>query len=105
MIRMIDRYGVQTSTDFRARFQNKFWNMKLILWIALVALSFFIPNAFFIFVANYIFFPFATLFILIQIVILIDFAYTVSEYILGLWEETDDRRYLGLLLGITGKTQ
>ena len=45
--------------------------------------------------------PGATLFILIQVVLLIDFAYSVSETLLGWWEETDDRRYIGILLFLT----
>ena len=55
--------------------------------------------------------PGAFLFILVQVILLIDFAYTVSENLLGafsfdsrslaLWEETDDKRYLGILIAIS----
>ncbi len=45
--------------------------------------------------------PGATIFILIQVVLLIDFAYSVSETLLGWWEDTEDRRYIGLLLFLT----
>ena len=34
-------------------------------------------------------------------ILLIDFAYNVSENLLGLWENTEDKRYLYILLGIT----
>lgn len=34
-------------------------------------------------------------------ILLIDFAYQVSETLLGWWEDTDDKRYLGLLLLLT----
>jgi hypothetical protein len=45
--------------------------------------------------------PGAALFILIQVILLIDFAYSISETLLAWWEESDDRRYLGILLGLT----
>ncbi len=40
-------------------------------------------------------FPGATIFILIQVILLIDFAYTTSEALLGWWEDTEDKTYLG----------
>lgn len=52
--------------------------------------------------SRYINMPGATIFILIQVVLLIDFAYSVSETLLGWWEDTEDRRYIGLLLFLTG---
>jgi hypothetical protein len=40
--------------------------------------------------------------LLIQVILLIDFAYSISESLLGWWEDSDDRRYLGLLITLTG---
>jgi hypothetical protein len=40
-------------------------------------------------------------FILIQIVILIDFSYNVTESLIESWETNDDKRYLVALLLIT----
>ncbi|KAJ3332364.1 hypothetical protein HDU76_000465 [Blyttiomyces sp. JEL0837] len=45
--------------------------------------------------------PGAVFFILIQIILLIDFAYTFSEMLLEWWETTDDKKYLALLLTLT----
>ena len=42
-----------------------------------------------------------TIFIIIQVILLIDFAYSISETLLGWWEETEDRRYIGILLFLT----
>jgi hypothetical protein len=51
--------------------------------------------------AKFVNMPGAALFILIQVVLLIDFAFTVSENLLALWEDTEDKRYLGILVTIT----
>ncbi|KAJ3142239.1 hypothetical protein HDU90_004512 [Geranomyces variabilis] len=94
-------YDVRSSRDFRSSIQNGYWAWKLLAWAGLVVLNFFIPNEVFMFVGRWIDMPGAFLFILIQIVLLIDFAHTFSETLLELWEENEDRRYLGLLLVVT----
>ncbi len=75
--------------------------VKWLGWVALIVLTFFIPNAFIMGWSRFINVPGATIFILIQVILLIDFAYSVSETLLGWWEDTDDRRYIGLLLFLT----
>ena len=94
-------YNVTNTKDPRAKLQNGMWIIKLITWILLVAASFFIPNQFFIYFARFIDLPGAVLFILIQMVLLIDFVHTVSEGLLSLWEETGERVYIGLLIVLT----
>ncbi|TPX60509.1 hypothetical protein PhCBS80983_g01692 [Powellomyces hirtus] len=94
-------YDVRSSKDARSGLQNGFWAWKILAWAGLVVLNFFIPNEFFMFIGRYLFMPGAFLFILIQIVLLIDFAHTFSETLLEYWEENEDKRYLGLLLVIT----
>ena len=76
-------YGIESSKDWRSSIQNGFWGPKLFLWYGIGALSFFIPNEFFMGYGIYVNMPGAFLFILIQVVLLIDFAYTVSENLLG----------------------
>lgn len=76
-------YNVKSSRDFRSAIQNGFWAWKLLAWAGLVVLNFFIPNEFFMAIGKYIDMPGAFIFILIQIVLLIDFAYTLSETLLG----------------------
>ncbi|KAJ3163030.1 hypothetical protein HDU86_002199 [Geranomyces michiganensis] len=76
-------YDVRSSRDFRSSIQNGYWAWKLLAWTGLVILNFFIPNEVFMFVGRWIDMPGAFLFILIQIVLLIDFAHTFSEKLLG----------------------
>jgi hypothetical protein len=75
--------GVENSRDKRSDLQNGYWSVKLIVWYGIGALSFMIPNDFFIGWSKYVNIPGAFLFVLIQVVLLIDFAYTVSENLLG----------------------
>ena len=63
--------------------QNGFWGFKVIFWLGLVIAAFFIPNEFFVGWRAYIDIPGAAIFILIQIILLIDFAYTTSESLVG----------------------
>ncbi|KAJ3018046.1 hypothetical protein HKX48_003199 [Thoreauomyces humboldtii] len=94
-------YDVKSSKDFRSAIQNGYWAWKLLAWAGLVVLGFFIPNEAFMFIGHYIDMPGAFLFILVQIVLLVDFAHTFSETLLEKWEEYEDKRFLGLLLVIT----
>ncbi|KAJ3193833.1 hypothetical protein HK101_004002 [Irineochytrium annulatum] len=89
-------YNVSSSRDWRSSIQNGYWFFKFLAWAGLVVLSFFIPNPFFIGWGLWIDLPAAVLFILIQIVLLIDFSYTFKQ-----WEETEDKKYLAFLLLIT----
>ena len=66
-----------------------------------MALCVLLPNEFVAGWSKFINMPGAAIFILIQVILLIDFAYSISETLLAWWEETDDRRYLGILLGLT----
>jgi len=71
------------------------------LWIILIIVSFFIPNQFFIFWGNYIALIGATLFILVGLVLLVDFAHTWSEHCVEKWEESDNDKWKYLLIGST----
>ncbi|KAJ3107967.1 hypothetical protein HDU97_002547 [Phlyctochytrium planicorne] len=94
-------YGVSSSKEWRSSLQNGYWFWKCLLWAGLVVLAFFIPNPFFIGWGLYINIPLAVLFILIQIILLIDFSYSFSESLLEKWEQTEDKTYLGFLLALT----
>lgn len=75
--------NTRSSKDWRGSVQNGFWGFKLIIWLGLVIAAFFIPNEFFIGWRTYIDMPGAAVFVLIQIILLIDFAYTTSERLVG----------------------
>ncbi|KAJ3291630.1 hypothetical protein HK104_005910 [Borealophlyctis nickersoniae] len=94
-------YNVQSSRDFRSSIQNGFWAWKILAWAGFVVMAFFIPNEFFMGWGKYIDMPGAGLFVLIQIVLLIDFAYTFSESLLERWEDTEDKKYLAFLVTLT----
>jgi hypothetical protein len=96
-------YGVKSSAEWRAKIQNGYWAIKWFAWLGIIVLSFFIPNSFIMGWGHYVNMPGATIFILIQVILLIDFAYQVSEALLGWWEDTDDRRYLGTKNLINGR--
>ncbi|CAI2175354.1 15693_t:CDS:2 [Funneliformis geosporum] len=92
--------GVYDTRDKRASIQNGWWGPKILLWITFVIISFFIPNGFFIFWGNYIALIGATLFILVGLVLLVDFAHTWSERCIENWENNDDR-WKYILIGST----
>jgi serine incorporator 1/3 len=73
-----------------------------LLWIVLVVISFFIPNGFFIFWGNYISMMGATIFILLGLVLLVDFAHSWSETCLENWENTGSQLWQWILIGSTG---
>ncbi|KAJ3323952.1 hypothetical protein HDV06_000928 [Boothiomyces sp. JEL0866] len=102
LLMCIGMYGVKSSQDWRSGIQNGYWAFKWLAWAGLIVLAFFLPNGFIMGWGHYINMPGATVFILIQLILLIDFAYSISETLLAWWEESDDQRYLGLLLALTG---
>ncbi|KAF8666807.1 TMS membrane protein tumor differentially expressed protein [Rhizoctonia solani] len=71
--------GVKDTRDKRAAIQNGWWGPKALLWLVLIGVSFAIPNPFFIFWGNYISLIGATLFIILGLVLLVDFAHSWSE--------------------------
>jgi serine incorporator 1/3 len=71
------------------------------LWIALVVVSFFIPNGFFMFWGNYIALIGATIFILLGLVLLVDFAHSWTETCLENWENSNSSFWQWVLIGST----
>lgn len=93
--------GVNSSKNPRAKIQNGFWGPKIIAWLALIVVSFLIPEKFFMFWGNYIALAGATLFLLLGLVLLVDVAHTWAEYCLKQIEDTDSRAWRGILIGST----
>jgi hypothetical protein len=71
------------------------------LWILLVVVSFFIPNGFFMFWGNYVALIGATIFILLGLVLLVDFAHSWTETCLENWENSDSSFWQWMLIGST----
>lgn len=93
--------GVQSSKNPRAHIQNGFWGPKIIAWLALIVVSFLIPESFFFVWGKYISFAGATLFLLLGLILLVDLAHTWAEYCLAQIEDTDSRVWRGVLIGST----
>eukprot|EP00127_Corallochytrium_limacisporum_P005476 Clim_evm24s206 gene=Clim_evmTU24s206 len=93
--------GVTTSRDPRAGFQNGFWLFKIIGVAGFAVLSFFIPNWFFMTVYGYLALVGSFLFIILQLILLVDFAHTWSEYWVDMMEESESQGWFWLLLGTT----
>eukprot|EP01128_Nolandella_sp_AFSM9_P006945 TRINITY_DN3682_c0_g1_i1.p1 TRINITY_DN3682_c0_g1~~TRINITY_DN3682_c0_g1_i1.p1 ORF type:complete len:495 (-),score=108.13 TRINITY_DN3682_c0_g1_i1:52-1515(-) len=92
--------GVKSTKDMRHSIQHSWWSIKVLVLCALIVVSFFIPNV--------VFSPFAWvaligagLFVLIQVVLLVDFAHTVNEKLLGWYQESQSKFYVVLLVGAT----
>lgn len=94
-------YDVSSSKDVRAPIQNGFWLIKLVAWAGLIAVSFFLPNEVVSGWSRYVALWMAGLFILLQIVLLIDFAYSLSNALLAKYEQEEERVWLSILVGGT----
>ncbi|KAH7384890.1 membrane protein-like protein TMS1 [Cadophora sp. MPI-SDFR-AT-0126] len=93
--------GVNSSKNPRAAIQNGFWGPKIIAWLALIVVSFLIPDGFFMVWGNYISFAAATAFILLGLILLVDLAHSWAEYCLEQIEAKDSRAWRGILIGST----
>ena len=90
---MILMVRVRSSRDPRAAIQNGFWGFKALIMIGLVVAAFFIPSAPFVQVW-YVFGLIAGLvFILIQLVLYINFAFNTNEKWVENMEDAQDERY------------
>lgn len=93
--------GVNSSKNPRAGIQNGFWGPKIIAWLALIVVSFLIPDGFFMIWGNYISFTAATLFLLLGLILLVDLAHTWAEYCLDQIEAQESNVWRGVLIGST----
>lgn len=94
--------GVQSSKDGRAKIQNGFWGPKIIAWLALVVLTFLIPDGFFITWGNYVALVGAMLFLLLGLILLVDLAHTWAEHCLERIDATESKVWQFMLVGSTG---
>jgi len=86
---------------FRLSFENGWWLLKLILYAGLLVIAFVIPNNFYL-VFGRIESVLAGFFILIQLFLLVDWAYTLSNTLVGRVEDNNDKKWLVLLFLIAG---
>lgn len=93
--------GVHSSRNPRAGIQNGFWGIKIIAWLGLVVLTFFIPEKFFVIWGNYFAIIGSFVFILIGLVLLVDFAHSWAETCIEHVEEEDSSVWKSILVGST----
>eukprot|EP00795_Rhopilema_esculentum_P008776 gene8776-14805_t len=102
LIMAVVTFKVKSSKDPRAAFQNGFWLIKLLLLVGLVVAAFFIPKGKFSETWMYIGMVGGFLFIVLQLVMLVDFAYSWSESWVEKYEETGKKIWLAGLISSTG---
>eukprot|EP00092_Neocalanus_flemingeri_P009947 GFUD01010725.1.p1 GENE.GFUD01010725.1~~GFUD01010725.1.p1 ORF type:complete len:483 (-),score=152.88 GFUD01010725.1:247-1695(-) len=94
--------NVKTSNDPRAGIQNGFWGIKYLIIIGGMIGAFWIPDGSFGDVWMYFGLVGGFLFILIQLVLIIDFAHSWAEAWYGNYQEGDSKGWLAALLSCTG---
>ncbi|PIC28670.1 hypothetical protein B9Z55_020507 [Caenorhabditis nigoni] len=102
-IMMILMLGVSSSKDGRSSIQNGFWFFKYILMFGIIAGYFFIGSESLATPLMYIGMLGAFLFILIQLILIVDFAHGLAESWVSQYEDNDSRAcYAGLLVTTFG---
>ncbi|XP_008193930.1 probable serine incorporator isoform X3 [Tribolium castaneum] len=92
---------VKSSRDPRSGIQNGFWGLKYLLVIGGIIGAFFIPEGSFGETWMYFGMIGGFLFILIQLILIIDFAHSWAEAWVGNYEETESKGWYFALLAIT----
>ncbi|XP_023315702.1 probable serine incorporator isoform X2 [Trichogramma pretiosum] len=93
--------GVKSTKDPRGGIQNGFWAIKFLLIIGGMIGAFFIPEGSFGPTWMYFGMIGGFLFILIQLVLIIDFAHSWAEAWVANYEETESKAWYAALLGAT----
>jgi hypothetical protein len=96
-ILMLMMLFVRKKSDPRTAIQNGWWILKLPLLILICIGAFFIPNVFFIPFGWFSLFG-AGLFVLIQLVLLIDFSHAMSEKLIDKFDESNGPRIWAFIL-------
>jgi hypothetical protein len=93
--------GVKSSNDFRSKIQNGFWFFKYLIMAAMIFGFFYIRSEHIAGPLMWIGMIGAFLFILIQLVLIIDFAHGLAESWVGQAEESDSRTCIAGLITFT----
>lgn len=93
--------GVKSSKDHRAMIQNGFWGMKYLVLIGICVGAFFIPGGEFASVWMVFGMVGGFLFILIQLILIVDFAHSWAENWVGKYEESGSKVWYVALLTVT----
>ncbi|KAJ8961093.1 hypothetical protein NQ318_008769 [Aromia moschata] len=93
--------GVKSSKDPRAGIQNGFWGIKYLLVIGGIIGAFFIPEGTFGVTWMYFGLIGGFGFIIIQLILIVDFAHSWAEAWVGNYEETESKGWYFALIGVT----
>uniref|UniRef100_A0A915I269 Serine incorporator n=1 Tax=Romanomermis culicivorax TaxID=13658 RepID=A0A915I269_ROMCU len=101
---MIFMFNVKSSKDFRSKIQNGFWFFKYAILIGIIVGMFYIPygTGSFDSAMMYMGMIGAFLFILIQLILIIDFAHGWADRWVNNYQETGSRSWFAALLTVTG---
>lgn len=94
-------YNVRSSKDPRSAIQNGFWGIKVFVFLGAIVGAFFIPSGRFQEVCMYIGLTGGFVFIIIQLILLVDFAHTWNSAWVQRMEETGSKVWAGMLLFFT----
>jgi len=90
----------KSSSDPRVKFDRGFWLWKFLVLIGCIVAVFFIPTTNAFYTTMYVFGLIGGfVFICVEILMLIDFAHSWNESWLGRMEDTDNRCWMGMLIG------
>nr|CAH8865846.1 unnamed protein product [Trichobilharzia regenti] len=92
---------VHSSRDWRAKLQNGFWFFKYLCWLGLLIGAFFIPVEGFTNTWMVVGMIGGSLYILVQLVLLVDFAHSWNENWITQYEDTDNKCYAAGLVFCT----
>ncbi|GAV05753.1 hypothetical protein RvY_15833 [Ramazzottius varieornatus] len=98
---MVLMFNTKSSKDPRAGIQNGFWFFKYAIVVGIAVGAFFIPGNEFATAWMYIGMVGGFLFIVVQLVLIIDLAHSWAETWIGKYEETDNRAYYVGVVGVT----
>ncbi|CAI2353419.1 unnamed protein product [Caenorhabditis sp. 36 PRJEB53466] len=100
---MLLMFGVTSSQDGRSSIQNGFWFFKYILMFGMIAGYFFVGSDTLATPLMYLGMLGAFLFILIQLILIVDFAHGLAESWVSQYQDNDSRAcYAGLLITTFG---
>lgn len=94
--------GVKSSRDARSPIQNGFWGLKFIIVIATAIGAFFIPEGWFGPTWMWVGLIGGLAFILIQLVLIVDFAHNWADAWVGNYEDSESKGWYCALLSATG---
>ena len=93
--------AVKDQSECRAQIHTSWWGLKLLYFVSLLVAAFLIPDSMFV-VYGWFALAGAAVFILMQLLMLVDFAHTLNESWVRQYESTEDSKYTWYLGGTTG---